>query len=92
HRFLHLRHLLLSPHSRPASTSSKFPFPSARNATPHQIFHLPKGASQEQIKARYYDLVKLYHPDSAPARALSSDQRTLRFQAITKAYEILRGR
>jgi hypothetical protein len=48
---LRLRHLL-SPHSRSSSTSSKFPFPSGRNASPHQIFHLPKGASQEQIKAR----------------------------------------
>ncbi|KAF8835742.1 hypothetical protein BDN67DRAFT_884411, partial [Paxillus ammoniavirescens] len=75
-----------------SSTSSKFPFPSGRNASPHQIFHLPKGASQEQIKARYYDLVKLYHPDSALARTISSEQRNVRFQAITTAYDILRGR
>ncbi|KAF9232443.1 hypothetical protein BU15DRAFT_81236 [Melanogaster broomeanus] len=102
---LRLHHLLVSS-SRLASTSSKFPFPSARNATPHQIFHLPNGASQEQIKARCKAFSQCRRPSadrspaftptptfhSALARTISPEQRTVRFQAITKAYGILRGR
>lgn len=38
---------------RHASTAcGLYPFPSHRNPTPHEIFHLPRGASQAQIKAR----------------------------------------
>ena len=42
-------------HVRLASTSTSsppYPFPTHRNPTPHQIFHLPPGASQADIKAR----------------------------------------
>lgn len=29
-----------------------FPYPSHRNPTPHQIFHLPRSATEAEIKAR----------------------------------------
>jgi hypothetical protein len=38
--------------STSTSSTSPFPFPTHRNPTPHQIFHLPPGASQSEIKAR----------------------------------------
>ena len=41
------------PHARFASTSAgPYPFPTHIRPTPHQIFHLPVGASQNEIKAR----------------------------------------
>ena len=35
-----------------APPQSQFPYPSHPRPTPYQIFHLPKGASQKQVKAR----------------------------------------
>ncbi|ESK92980.1 heat shock protein domain protein [Moniliophthora roreri MCA 2997] len=79
--------------STTAKSSNPFPFPSQARPTPHQIFHLPPGASQEQIKERYYELVRLYHPDklsvSNPSEAEVAHSR---FQAISNAYNILRGK
>jgi len=76
----------------PSPTSTPFPFPAHRNPAPHQIFHLPSNASQAEIKARYYELVRTHHPDSPASQALPSSLRHARFHAITKAYDILRGR
>jgi len=73
-----------------ASTAkSKFPFPNDRHPTPHQIFHLPRGAPPSAIKDRYYELVKEHHPDSPPARNLSPDIAHHRFRAIRTAYDSL---
>lgn len=39
--------------ARTASTSSNpYPFPLVKQPSPHQIFHLPKGASRADVKAR----------------------------------------
>ncbi|KAI6154369.1 hypothetical protein EDD17DRAFT_1092368 [Pisolithus thermaeus] len=77
--------------SRCVSTSStgQYPFPTRRNPTPEEIFHLPPNASHGQIKARYYELVKLYHPDSVHVQTLPHAERTSRFQAFQRAYEVL---
>ncbi|KAF8629840.1 hypothetical protein AX15_003206 [Amanita polypyramis BW_CC] len=81
--------------SRLTSTSSHlrnpYPFPVHQNPTPHQIFHLPSSATEEDIKARYYDLVRIYHPDKA-GPSVVPDIAHARFQAITAAYDILRGK
>ena len=55
-------HLQLLVHARLASTtastsdagssSTSYPFPAHPNPTPHQIFHLPHSASQQEVKAR----------------------------------------
>ncbi|KIK67078.1 hypothetical protein GYMLUDRAFT_238422 [Collybiopsis luxurians FD-317 M1] len=68
-----------------------FPFPKHSNPTPHQIFHLPHNASQQDIKNRYYQLVRIYHPDKA-APSISSEEAHARFQAISNAYNTLRGK
>ncbi|KAH7881959.1 hypothetical protein F5I97DRAFT_459435 [Phlebopus sp. FC_14] len=67
-----------------------FFFPSRPNATPHEIFQLPKDASQADIKARYYELAKIYHPDSPHMSRVPAATRNKRFYAIAAAYETLR--
>ncbi|KAI0360861.1 hypothetical protein OH77DRAFT_1375162, partial [Trametes cingulata] len=81
--------------SRSASTSANpYPFPANAHPTPHQIFHLPKNATRADVKARYYDLVRIYHPDSPSARAggISPETAHARFQAISSAYAVLCGK
>ncbi|TBU44981.1 hypothetical protein BD309DRAFT_1072370 [Dichomitus squalens] len=83
------------PPLRQASTSANpYPFPRTAHPTPHQIFHLPRSATQADVKARYYDLVRIYHPDSPAARAggISPETAHARFQAISSAYAILTGK
>ncbi|KAI0339754.1 hypothetical protein BDW22DRAFT_1380502 [Trametopsis cervina] len=74
------------------SISSLYPFPQHPHPTPHQIFHLSSTATQQDIKARYFDLVKIYHPDSPHSRQVPSSVRHARFQSITYAYDVLRGK
>lgn len=77
-----------------------FPLPSSNNATPYEIFHLPKTCSSAEIKSRYYDLVKIYHPDralavSAPSATTSSDDSQSQqkahdnFKKVRDAYTLL---
>ncbi|KAM5535122.1 hypothetical protein V8D89_011208 [Ganoderma adspersum] len=83
------------PPLRQASTSANpYPFPPSAHPTPHQIFHLPRSATRSDVKARYYDLVRIYHPDSPVARAggVSPETAHARFQAISAAYAVLTGK
>ncbi|KAI6121755.1 hypothetical protein F5141DRAFT_998372 [Pisolithus sp. B1] len=68
------------------------PFPNQRNPKPHDVFHLPKSATQKEIKQRYYELVRIYHPDSIIARRDPPEVAQERIQTINKAYDILRGK
>jgi hypothetical protein len=43
-------------------------------------------------KSSDIDLVRIYHPDSPVSRALSPEVTDGRFHAITKAYDVLRGK
>ncbi|KAJ7502728.1 hypothetical protein B0H11DRAFT_1986126 [Mycena galericulata] len=78
------------PKARHVSSKPLFPFPVTPNPTPHQIFHLPRNAPQADIKKRYFDLVRIYHPDKVDQSVPSRDAHA-RFQAITTAYNALRG-
>ncbi|PCH43886.1 hypothetical protein WOLCODRAFT_138653 [Wolfiporia cocos MD-104 SS10] len=75
-----------------SSSANPFPFPANANATPHQIFHLPPSATRDEVKARYYDLVRIYHPDSPISRAVPPETAHARFQAISAAYAALSGK
>ncbi|KIM91902.1 hypothetical protein PILCRDRAFT_103451 [Piloderma croceum F 1598] len=75
-----------------SSGSNPYPYPTHTNPNPYQIFHLPHNASQAEVKRRYIDLVRIYHPDSPVSRALPPEVTDGRFQAITKAYDALRGK
>jgi hypothetical protein len=96
--------------STSTSSTSPFPFPTHRNPTPHQIFHLPPGASQSEIKARCtphfpssspkdphapgadYELARTFHPDSTAAQAFPASERQAHFHAVSRAYDVLRGK
>jgi hypothetical protein len=70
--------------------------------------HLSRNASQEDVKRRCtysshitacarpnrpdYGLVWIYHPDSVVARHYLTEMSPARFQAISKAYDILWGK
>lgn len=71
-------------------SSNPYPYPTHKSPTPHQIFHLPHSATENDIKARYFDLVRIYHPDKVGGVVPLEIARE-RFQAITTAYDILRG-
>ncbi|KAJ7647426.1 hypothetical protein FB45DRAFT_893408 [Roridomyces roridus] len=72
------------------ASSKPFQWPTTPNPSPHQIFHLPRNASQQDIKQRYFDLVRIYHPDKVE-HSIASEIAHARFQAITAAYASLRG-
>jgi len=57
--------------------------------TPFDIFSLPKTASEEEIRSRYYDLVKIYHPDKCGDNSPIALER---FRKVVKAHEILNNR
>jgi len=84
-------HTMTTDSSSSSSHPNPFPFPLHRNPTPYQIFHLPSNATESDIKARYFQLVRLYHPDKV-GTLTSSDIAHTRFQAITAAYDVLKGR
>ncbi|KAG7098893.1 hypothetical protein E1B28_000793 [Marasmius oreades] len=79
------------PRYSSSSSSNHFAFPTHANPTPHQIFNLPQGASQVEIKERYFELVRIYHPDKNKSSESSEEVAHARFQAISNAYNILRG-
>ncbi|GJE95845.1 DnaJ domain-containing protein [Phanerochaete sordida] len=83
----------IRPIQRQASTSANpYPYPTTANPTPHQIFHLPRSATKADVKARYYELVRIYHPDSPVSRPLPPATAQARFHAISAAYDALRGK
>ncbi|KAL5531145.1 hypothetical protein ACEPAG_4021 [Sanghuangporus baumii] len=76
------------PHSIPL----KFPFPNHPHPTPYEIFHLEPGARPSEIKSRYYQLVRIHHPDTPHARRLPPHISRARFQAIQSAHDALTGK
>ncbi|KAH7926711.1 hypothetical protein BV22DRAFT_1111516 [Leucogyrophana mollusca] len=89
-KYLHVRPY--SSHGDSSSSSNPFPYPTQPFPLPHHIFHLPRNPSKADVKRRYYELVRIYHPDSPVARHYPPEVSQARFQAITKAYDVLRGK
>ena len=58
---------------------------------PYRILGLSKGASADEVKRAYRQLVKKYHPDTAISAGISAGARSAdakaRFQAIADAYK-----
>ncbi|KAG0151476.1 hypothetical protein CROQUDRAFT_651330 [Cronartium quercuum f. sp. fusiforme G11] len=85
--------------------STTFPFPRHPYPTPYEIFHLPQTATTADIKSRYYELVKLHHPDIDFANSQASQEASKvkssrksefsdsanHFKAIVEAYELLKS-
>lgn len=58
--------------------------------SPYEIFDLARGAVYS--KHKYYELVKIYHPDRkrvGPAEAISHGERLERYRLVVQAHEIL---
>ncbi|KAE8255952.1 hypothetical protein A4X13_0g2860 [Tilletia indica] len=87
--WLHPRFHSTTTDQQPDSPS--FPFPShTPNPSPYQIFHLDSKATPAQIKSRYYDLVRLFHPDRHVSTSPHDRKKVEeRFKTVVKAYELL---
>lgn len=73
-------------HASPAPSK----WPSGSNPTPYQIFD--QKINTPYSKARFYELVKIYHPDrhrQIPGDTLKDDVRLERYRLIVAANEIL---
>ncbi|TNY21484.1 nucleophile aminohydrolase [Rhodotorula diobovata] len=79
-----------------------FPFPRGKDPSPFDIFHFRRdqALSAKDVKARYLQLVKIYHPDRRAAAASSSSSSRKgkgkaapdadhEFKSIVAAYELL---
>ncbi|GAA5846351.1 hypothetical protein JCM9279_001339 [Rhodotorula babjevae] len=84
--------------------NNPFPFPRAKDASPFDIFHFRRDQvlTAKDVKSRYLQLVKIYHPDRRAAAAASTSASTSKkgkhkaapdadheFKAIVAAYELL---
>ena len=100
-RTLILRHDILLPspscsrniHAtipRPASSGpDHIRWPTTPNPSPYEILGLPQTASASEIKARYYQLAKRYHPDSRGIPGETPHERLHRFRQVVQANELL---
>ncbi|GAA5907875.1 hypothetical protein JCM8208_001968 [Rhodotorula glutinis] len=84
-------------------SSNPFPFPRAKDPSPFDIFHFRRDQvlTAKDVKSRYLQLVKIYHPDRRAAASASSSSSSKKgkhkaapdadheFKAIVAAYELL---
>ena len=60
---------------------------------PYEILQLPKNASFDEVKKKYRELVKKYHPDILMGRGESEEiieKSTRKLQEINEAYETIK--
>ncbi|OQE28511.1 hypothetical protein PENSTE_c003G07358 [Penicillium steckii] len=70
----------------------EYSWPGTPSFTPYDVFNLPHAAPYS--KSRYYELVKIYHPDRPCSehrlcRGLSPEVRLKRYHILVAAHEIL---
>lgn len=73
-------------------TGHEYSWPGAPSFTPYDVFNIPQAAPYS--KSRYYDLVKIYHPDRPCnehrlCQGLSPEIRLKRYHIVVTAHEIL---
>ncbi|AGO12922.1 AaceriADL327Wp [[Ashbya] aceris (nom. inval.)] len=78
-----------------AGWQGALPWPKEKQPTPYEVLGLVKAASVDarQLKKRYHELAKLYHPDTAGAESaherLEEHERLRRFKLVNEAYALL---
>lgn len=88
-RAVYFRHgYATAPHSQ----GQDYTWPSTPSFSPYDVLHLHRNAPYS--KSRYYDLVKIYHPDRPSqdhplCRNLSQETRLHRYRIVVAAHEIL---
>ncbi|GAA5977627.1 hypothetical protein JCM21900_000314, partial [Sporobolomyces salmonicolor] len=50
---------------------------------------IQRDASRKQIKEKFYELSRKYHPDAPSTSQDTPEQRTARFQALSQSYSVL---
>jgi curved DNA-binding protein CbpA len=73
----------------PSPLSDDIRWPKVPNPTPYEILSLPPTASPTEIKKRYYELARKYHPDSRFGTAEAEQERLQRFRQVVQANELL---
>ncbi|GAA6001428.1 J domain-containing protein [Rhodotorula paludigena] len=79
------------PRLRPFSSSA------ARYASPavsadkdhYAVLGVPKEATRKQIKEKFYELSRKFHPDAPSTSSDTPEQRTARFQQLSQSYSVL---
>lgn len=84
-------HPNLAPPTRSYATASdasghQDSWPKSPSFTPYEVFDIPRNAAY--TKTRYYDLVKLYHPDRHSG-GITHEVRLQRYKIVVAAHEIL---
>ncbi|KAJ5287624.1 hypothetical protein N7478_003310 [Penicillium angulare] len=72
--------------SIPDTPSHEHSWPKTPLFTPYEVFNIPRNATYS--KTRYYDLVKLYHPDLR-SNDITPEIRLQRYKIVVAAHEIL---
>jgi len=70
-------------------SSDDIRWPKSSNPSPYEIFGLPPSASASEVKKRYYQLARIYHPDSRAPSAEAEQERLHRFRQVVQANELL---
>ena len=83
-RILTTRRYASSHPTSESNSTSQHVWPSTSDPTPYEIFDLHTSASIHEVKKRYYELVKIYHPDYA-----RSGYHPEKFRSLVEANYIL---
>ena len=68
--------------------------PASGNKNPYEVLGLSEQASFDEVKKRYRELVKKYHPDILMGRGESEEmieKSTRKLQEINEAYETIKN-
>ncbi|BGP24971.1 hypothetical protein JCM10295v2_003891 [Rhodotorula toruloides] len=55
----------------------------------YAVLGVDKGATRKQIRDKFYELSRKYHPDAPSTSSETPEQRTTRFQQLSSSYSVL---